>query len=157
MGRSRSSSIAAATLIGVALVLGAYALHHTGALSYASDDPRACAGCHVMVERFEGWQKGPHHVVATCNDCHVPHDLVGKWLAKARNGFHHVPAFLFEDVHEPIRITPRNAAALQAGCLHCHGDFVRGVGHAAGGELACAGCHRAVGHGSGESGRSGRS
>jgi cytochrome c nitrite reductase small subunit len=150
MGGRRGLAIAAATLVGVALGLGAYTVHYAEALSYASDDPRACANCHVMAEQFEGWQKGPHHAVATCNDCHVPHDFVGKWLSKARNGFHHSRAFTFQDFHEPIQITPRNAAALQAGCLHCHGDFVREIGHAAGGEASCVACHRGVGHGSGE-------
>jgi cytochrome c nitrite reductase small subunit len=28
---------------------------------------------------YASWQKGPHHGVAVCNDCHVPHDLAGKY------------------------------------------------------------------------------
>ena len=39
----------------------------------------ACANCHVMREQFEGWQRSSHRGVAVCNDCHAPHDLIGKY------------------------------------------------------------------------------
>jgi cytochrome c nitrite reductase small subunit len=134
---------------GVAAGLGLYTVRYAGALSYLSDDPRACANCHIMNEQFEGWSKGPHAAVASCNDCHVPHDLVGKYVSKALNGYHHSRAFTLQDFHEPIRITPRNARALQESCVHCHGDLVQEL-HAARGareDVRCVSCHRGVGHG----------
>jgi cytochrome c nitrite reductase small subunit len=134
---------------GVALGLGLYTIRYAEALSYLSDDPRACANCHIMREQYEGWAKGPHAAVATCNDCHVPHDLVGKYLSKTLNGYHHSRAFTFQDFQEPIRITERNARALQEGCLFCHGDLVQEI-HGAGAvpeDVRCVSCHRNVGHG----------
>ncbi|RIL01923.1 MAG: cytochrome c nitrite reductase small subunit [Proteobacteria bacterium] len=147
------SAVAVAVLLGAALGLGFFTLFHAEGLSYLSDDPRACANCHVMNEVFEGWQKGPHHAVATCNDCHVPHDFLGKWLSKGLNGFHHSKAFTLQDFHEPIQITRRNAEALQGSCLHCHGEFVHEVvaaQRAADDPVRCVHCHRGVGHGAAE-------
>lgn len=139
-----------AVLAGAALGLGIVTLGYADGLAYLSDDPRACANCHIMSEQFDGWQKGPHHAVATCNDCHVPHDFVGKWLSKGLNGFHHSRAFTLQNFHEPIQITERNADALQASCVHCHADL---VGHLltarreADDAVRCVHCHRGVGHG----------
>ena len=39
----------------------------------------------VMREQYNGWQKASHHAVATCNDCHVLHEVVPKYLVKAEN------------------------------------------------------------------------
>jgi cytochrome c nitrite reductase small subunit len=134
---------------GVALGLGLYTVRYAEALSYLSDDPSACVNCHIMREQYEGWLKGPHAAVATCNDCHVPHDFLGKYLSKGLNGFHHSRAFTFQDFHEPIQITERNARALQESCVHCHSDLVSEM-HAVRGEredARCVSCHRGVGHG----------
>lgn len=148
------SWMALAALLGVTAGVGFFTLGHAEGLSYLQDDPRSCANCHIMNEQFEGWQKGPHHAVATCNDCHVPHDFLGKWISKGLNGFHHSKAFTLQDFHEPIQITPRNAAALQASCLHCHGEFVHEIAAARRAthedEVRCAHCHRNVGHGPAE-------
>ena len=103
--------------------------------------------------------KGPHHGDARCVDCHLPHDTVAKYFAKALNGYHHSKGFTLQDFHEPILIKPRNAQILQDNCLRCHGDFVHdafvGVApavRAARAEQAvddgrCVHCHRGAGHG----------
>jgi cytochrome c nitrite reductase small subunit len=133
--------------VGAALGLGLFTLAYAKGLSYASDAPEACVNCHVMREQYDGWLAGPHHAVATCNGCHVPQDFVGKWLAKGLNGFHHSRAFTLQNFHEPIRITPRNAAALEANCLRCHGAFVSEIVRGHRGETtSCVHCHRGVGH-----------
>jgi cytochrome c nitrite reductase small subunit len=136
--------------LGVALGLGLFTLAYAKGLSYASDEPEACVNCHIMREQYEGWLRGPHREVATCNGCHVPHDFLGKWLSKGLNGFHHSRAFTLQNFHEPIRITPRNAAALEANCLRCHGELVAGLSAALhrGDEAGCTRCHAEVGHGS---------
>ena len=100
--------------IGTALGVGAYTFRYAEGLSYFSNDPKACVNCHVMREHFDTWQKASHHAVATCNDCHLPHDFVSKYLAKAENGFFHSKAFTLQDFPEPIRIKPRNARILMA-------------------------------------------
>jgi len=133
--------------LGIAIGLGAFTLAYAKGLSYVSDAPEACVNCHIMREQYDGWLAGPHHAAATCNDCHVPQDFFGKWLSKGLNGFHHSKAFTLQDFHEPIRIQPRNAAALEGNCLRCHGDFVSGVaGSHPGLARGCTSCHRGVGH-----------
>jgi cytochrome c nitrite reductase small subunit len=62
--------------------------------------------------------------VATCGDCHLRDDFIGKWLTKADNGFFHALAFTTGNFHEPIRIKPRNRRVTQQACLSCHGALV---------------------------------
>ena len=138
------------TPLGAALGLGLFTLAYAKGLSYASDEPEACANCHIMQAQYDGWQRGPHVAVATCNGCHVPQSFLAKWLSKGLNGYHHSTAFTLQNFHEPIRITPRNAAALEANCLRCHGEFVAEITAArrAGEPAGCTRCHAGVGHGS---------
>jgi cytochrome c nitrite reductase small subunit len=136
--------------VGVWLGLAGYTFYYAHGASYLSNDPKACVNCHIMRDQFEGWQKSSHHAVATCNDCHVPHDLVGKYFSKAANGYHHSKAFTLQDFHEPIRIKPGNFRILQDNCLRCHEGLVadmvphRGVMQDA---LDCVRCHNDTGHG----------
>jgi len=69
--------------LGAALGLGAYTFVYARGYSYFSNDPAACANCHVMRDYFDSWQRSSHHASAVCNDCHTPHPLVGKYLTKA--------------------------------------------------------------------------
>lgn len=39
-----------------------------------------------MNEQFDGWMRSSHRSVATCNDCHAPHDLIGDIRAARANG-----------------------------------------------------------------------
>lgn len=130
--------------------LGTYTFTYAHGLSYFSNDPRACMNCHIMREHFDGWQKSPHHAVATCNDCHTPKNLVLKYLSKAENGFWHSKGFTLQDFHEPIMIRPINSTVLQNNCVHCHQQIVDGINTHAGDRqhmLDCVHCHREVGHG----------
>lgn len=136
--------------VGVFAGLGTHTFHYAEGLSYFSNDPKACVNCHIMREQYDGWLKSPHHAVATCNDCHTPHDLIGKYLSKAENGYWHSKGFTLQDFHEPIMIRPKNTAVLQANCVHCHQQMVDGINHHAGDArrmLDCMHCHRDVGHG----------
>lgn len=140
-----------AGLLGVLLGMGGYTFDYANGASYLSDDPTACVNCHIMREQYDDWQKSSHHAAATCNDCHVPHDLVGKWLTKSSNGYHHSRAFTFGDYDTPIRIKPGNKAVLQQNCLYCHGELVHDIlpQPIAGASevLDCVRCHQSVGHG----------
>jgi cytochrome c nitrite reductase small subunit len=138
-----------ATLAGLLLGLGGYTAFYAKGSAYLSDDPQGCVNCHIMREAFDGWQNSSHHAHATCNDCHVPHDFLGKWAVKASNGYHHSRAFTLQDFHEPIRIRSGNAAVLNANCLRCHGEFVSEITAArvhGDADLACARCHAGAGH-----------
>lgn len=146
----RTMGFVVASLVGVAAGLGAFTFDYAEGTSYLSSDPAACVNCHIMRPQYDGWQRGSHHAVATCVDCHLPAGGIGKWVAKASNGYHHSRAFTFQDFHEPIVITPGNAALLQANCERCHGELLHGAwgGEAAArDDLGCVHCHVSVGHG----------
>ena len=138
---------AVSVLVGVALGLGAFTFVYARGGSYLSDDPAACANCHVMRPQFEAWRKSSHHAVAVCNDCHAPPSGVAKYYTKALNGYRHSLAFTTGDFHEPIRITARNRAITEAQCRRCHEATVAAMGsHGGGAGVSCTRCHDSVGH-----------
>lgn len=135
--------------LGIPAGVGGYLFIYAKGYSYISNDPRACANCHIMQEYYDSWVKSSHHRAATCNDCHVPHGLIEKYYVKARNGYNHSKAFTLQDFPEPIRITKANLADLQHNCIACHATIVsdiaahKDVGH----NIArCTECHRSTGH-----------
>jgi cytochrome c nitrite reductase small subunit len=139
-------------LFGILLGAGGYTFYYAHGTSYLSNDPQACINCHIMRDQFEGWEKASHHAYATCNDCHIPHTFVRKWLTKAENGYHHSVAFTLLNFHEPIRIKSQNAGVLNANCLYCHRNYVSEItAHRVinDQELYCVRCHDSVGHGPG--------
>jgi cytochrome c nitrite reductase small subunit len=137
-----------ACLLGILGGLGAFTFGYGDGLAYMTNDPAACANCHVMQSHFDSWLKSSHENVATCNDCHLPHSFPGKYITKADNGFFHSLAFTTGRFHEPIQIKPRNRRVTQDACLYCHADFVDHMLPAeTGGEVpACIHCHASVGH-----------
>lgn len=141
-------SVLAAASIGILGGLGAFTFGYGDGAAYLVNDPAVCANCHVMQAHFDSWAKSSHKDVATCNDCHLPHDKVGKWVTKADNGFFHSLAFTTNDFHEPIQIKDRNRRVTQNACLHCHGDYVNDMRPAqhGGDMLNCVHCHSNVGH-----------
>lgn len=149
MARTRLP-ILVAIMVGVLVGLGVATFRYAEGLSYFSTDPAACTNCHIMQPQFDSWQKASHHTVATCVDCHLPHDFVDKYLAKASNGYFHSKGFTLQDFHEPIQITEGNAQILQANCVYCHERMIDDIVHAASatGEAPdCVRCHRDTGHG----------
>jgi cytochrome c nitrite reductase small subunit len=148
--RSHKLLLLLAALLGVLAGVGLFTFDYAEGLSYFSTDPKACDNCHIMNDEYDSWRKGPHHASAVCVDCHLPHDLVGKYLAKARNGYFHSKGFTFQDFHEPILIKPHNAQILQENCLRCHGDFVHQIVQGSKTDtdaVQCVHCHAAAGHG----------
>src|SRR5262249_39350362 len=139
-------------LVGITLGLGAYIFRYAEGTSYFSTDPKACANCHIMRDHYDGWQKASHHTVATCNDCHIPHDFARKYLAKAEHGFWHSKGFTMQDFKERIRMKALGARHVQENCIECHGALVREIvdrGSAADESNNCIRCHGVVGHGRG--------
>lgn len=88
--------------IGLIAGLGMYTFIYAKGASYLTNNPAACANCHVMQEHYDGWVKSSHRSVAGCNDCHTPQNFAGKYLAKASNGFWHSFAFTTGRFHEPL-------------------------------------------------------
>ena len=147
---STTSLVLLAAVVGVVVGMSGFTFLYAEGASYFSTDPKACANCHIKNDQYASWTKGPHHGDARCVDCHLPHDTVAKYLAKASNGYHHSKGFTFQDFHEPIMIKPGNSQILQDNCLRCHGDFVHEIVRGstwADDAIRCVHCHRAVGHG----------
>ena len=89
MKTSRGFSLLPASLTltaaaaGLALGVGGYAFYYAKGSSYMGNDPATCANCHVMNAHYSAWLAGPHHQVATCNDCHTPAGTISKYTVKA--------------------------------------------------------------------------
>lgn len=139
---------ALSVLLGMLGGVGAFTFGYGEGHSYLSNDPQACVNCHIMEDHHDSWLNSSHAAVAVCNDCHLPHDPIGKWVTKADNGFFHSLAFTLGNFHEPIQIKPRNRRVTQNSCLHCHADFVHQMLPADPGRetLACVHCHADAGH-----------
>lgn len=140
--------IALAIFVGLLAGLGTFTFGYGKGASYLSNNPETCINCHVMQDHMDSWQMSSHHHVAVCNDCHLPHDSIGKWVTKADNGFFHSLAFTLQDYHDPIKIKPRNKAVTQSTCISCHQDTVHSLLALKKNEeaLSCVHCHSDVGH-----------
>jgi cytochrome c nitrite reductase small subunit len=147
---SMIAPLAFCAALGLTIGLGSYTFWYAEGGSYLSNDPKTCVNCHIMRDQYDGWQHASHHAVATCNDCHVPHETIAKYLAKAEHGFFHSKAFTLQDFDEPIRIHAKSSRSLQENCVHCHQELVSEIrGHMKDGDESnnCVRCHAAVGHG----------
>lgn len=135
-------------VLGVVLGIGAFTFWYARGYAYLLDDPQACANCHVMQSQYASWHHSSHRAVATCNSCHMPHDLIGKVFTKLHNGFWHSYYFTRGNFPEPIRITPRSAAVVEANCRTCHTATTAAMdgAHAQRDQRACVTCHGSVGH-----------
>lgn len=152
----------AAAAVGAVVGLGGFTFAYARGYSYLTDNPAACANCHVMEEQYRGWSRGSHRSAAVCNDCHTPAGALGKYTTKASNGFWHSYYFTVGGFPDPIQMTPRNRAVTEAACLKCHGEITSSIaapagptiparagastaGHTAPG-ISCVRCHASVGH-----------
>ncbi len=137
-----------AGLWGVILGLGVFTFGYAEGASYLTNDPAACANCHVMREQYAGWMKASHRKAAVCNDCHAPHTFLGKYTTKAINGFFHSWAFTTGWFPDRIQITARNRAITEGACLHCHAEITSAIGSSRMHRESenCLRCHRGVGH-----------
>ncbi len=135
-------------VIGAAFGIGGYTFVYAKGGSYLTNDPAACANCHIMEPQYSGWLKSPHRAVAACNDCHTPHSLIPKYAVKAENGFWHSYGFTTGDFHEPIQIKAKSLRITEANCRRCHGALTQAIEgpHRPGQELSCVRCHADVGH-----------
>ncbi|HYV75188.1 MAG TPA: cytochrome c nitrite reductase small subunit [Candidatus Binatia bacterium] len=106
-------------VIGVAVGISVYTFAYAKGWSYLTDNPAACANCHVMREQFDGWLKSSHRAVATCNSCHTPANLIGKYATKASNGFWHSFFFTTGGYEDNIQIKPHSLAITEQACRNC--------------------------------------
>lgn len=143
---------------GVLVGLGLVLVWVARVTSYMSDDPATCVNCHVMRPEYASWRHSSHASVATCNDCHVPHDNKLHGLAfKARDGIYHSTIFTLRLEPEVIRLSSGAAPVVQANCIRCHAATVENIHCPIQNQLDqdvqrqevrwCWSCHREVPHG----------
>lgn len=143
-------------LMGAMTGLTFYALIESKAVSYLSDDPKTCANCHVMTPQYSTWLNSSHREVATCNDCHVPHDNVfNKYFFKAKDGLYHGYVFTTRGEPEVIKMKEAGIEVVHNNCIRCHQDQVTDAKLSgqvenhfnARTERLCWDCHKEVPHG----------
>lgn len=158
MNVGRVLGVAALVSVVVAAVMGLHLTEESKALSYLSSDPAECINCHVMDAYYASWQNSSHARHATCVDCHLPaHDLVDKYVSKARDGWNHSVAFTMNTYGKRMLISDDGARRVQENCIRCHSarskTLVKGpdahyaFGSDSLGGRKCWDCHRLVPHG----------
>ncbi|WP_109830432.1 cytochrome c nitrite reductase small subunit [Reichenbachiella versicolor] len=143
-------------LLGAISGLGVYIVNISNATSYLSDDPKTCINCHVMTAEYITWDHSSHREVATCNDCHVPHDNVfNKYYFKAKDGLYHASIFTMRMEPQAIVMKEASAEVVQSNCVRCHKEQVTDAKMASWvfnheesrTERTCWECHQYVPHG----------
>jgi cytochrome c nitrite reductase small subunit len=147
---SPARSVTLGVLVGALFGLGSYAFVYAKGYSYLLNDPNACANCHSMRTQYDAWIKSSHHSAASCNDCHTPHNLVGKYAVKASNGFFHSFYFTTGSYPDNIRITAFDLKIAEAACRRCHQTITEAIDantvHGRAHGILCTRCHSSVGH-----------
>jgi cytochrome c nitrite reductase small subunit len=137
-------------LLGCALGLGLVVAHLSRATSYLGNDPTTCVNCHIMGPQYLTWQHSQHANVATCNDCHVPHDnVVHHYAFKAKDGMRHASMFTLRMEPEVIRLSEAAIPVVENNCRRCHERAIgfTQLGVHRDGDRRCWDCHRDVPHG----------
>lgn len=139
-----------AAIAGVLIGVGTYTFVYAKGYSYLTNDPSACANCHIMRDHYDAWTKASHRAVAVCNDCHTPPGLIPKYVTKARNGFWHSFYFTTGRYPDPLRMTTRNHDVIELTCRKCHAEMTASIDPEPSGMggrgISCIRCHSTVGH-----------
>ena len=64
---------------------------------------------------------------ATCNDCHTPHNIFGKYAVKANNGFWHSFYFTTGWYPDTIEITKFDHKVTENACRRCHENITAAI------------------------------
>lgn len=148
--------VAAVIMLGAISGLGIYAAYSSRAISYLSDSPETCVNCHIMAPQYATWQHSSHREVATCNDCHVPHDNVFRtYYFKAMDGARHATMFTLRLEPQNIFIKEAGIGVVQENCIRCHSNLITDAKlltqtqafHDKFSDRLCWDCHREVPHG----------
>lgn len=142
--------------LGIFVGLGCYVLYISKAASYLSDSPETCVNCHVMAPQYATWNHSSHREVATCNDCHVPHNnVLNTYYFKAKDGLRHASMFALKMEPEVIFILEEGRKVVHNNCVRCHSQQLTDPKLAAQvpnhahhtQDRLCWDCHREVPHG----------
>lgn len=143
-------------LLGIFVGLGFYIIRISNAASYLSDAPETCVNCHVMNPQYATWIHSSHREVASCVDCHVPHNNVfNKYYFKMKDGLRHATIFTLRTEPQVIFIKEEGKDVVQQNCIRCHAPLVKENHDIARFEeslhfrmeRSCVDCHRTTPHG----------
>jgi cytochrome c nitrite reductase small subunit len=56
----RAAAISVGVLFGSATGIGGYTLIYARGGSYLTNNPKACANCHIMQDHYDAWVKSSH-------------------------------------------------------------------------------------------------
>jgi len=143
-------------ILAIFLGLSFYTLYLSKASSYLSDNPQTCINCHVMVPQFATWNHSSHREIATCNDCHVPHNnAFAHYYFKVKDGLRHATIFTLRAEPQVIHIKEAGIEVVQQNCVRCHEQLLltaqqqinhKGF-HSERESRLCWECHRETPHG----------
>ncbi len=133
-------------LAGAFVALNLYTAYYSRAYSYLQDDPAACMNCHVMKDAYDGWRVSSHRNV-TCNECHTPNDIIGKYATKVEHGVRHSYVFTFEPDKQIFRLKESGEKIVTNNCVACHQTLVNSTLPDHTNERRCLQCHIGVAHG----------
>lgn len=142
--------------LGIFVGLGIHVFYLSKASSYLSDAPKTCVNCHVMAPQYATWNHSSHRQVATCNDCHVPHENVfRKYFFKGKDGVRHASMFALRMEPQVIFIKEAGKEVVHQNCIRCHSQQITDAklvnqvdGHVnLRTQRICWECHREVPHG----------
>lgn len=112
-------------LIGIFAGLVFYTMYISNFTSYLSDKPETCMNCHIMAPQFATWNHSSHREVASCNDCHVPHNNVfNKYYFKAKDGLRHATIFTKRAEPQVIFIKEEGKEVVHENCVRCHEELI---------------------------------
>lgn len=132
-------------LLGGLLALAVLSFWGAKATLAYTDRPEYCLSCHVMEKHYESWFHSAHNKVATCGDCHVPHqNMAAKLAGKGVDGLRDSYYFYTNQVPDPIRLSNRGSKIVRENCLRCHGNLMEKIENE---NRNCWECHRSVPHG----------
>lgn len=143
-------------VLAIFLGLFFYSIYLSKAGSYLSDNPQTCINCHVMVPQYATWNHGSHRELASCNECHVPHNnVVSTYYFKAKDGLRHATMFTFRLEPQVIHIKDAGIEVVQQNCLRCHEELIltaeqqvnNKAFHSERETRLCWECHRETPHG----------
>ena len=150
MNTSLRNTLLLGVALGLLIGLGGFTFIYSKGYSYLTNNPAACANCHVMRAQYDAWLKSSHRMAATCNDCHTPHNIFGKYAVKANNGFWHSFYFTTGWYPDTIEITRFDHKITENACRHCHENITAAIDgnvvHGKAEGLQCTRCHASVGH-----------
>lgn len=146
-------------LLFALFAVGFYTFYNAKGISYFSNASESCNNCHIMNEVYNDYLAASHSKKikgeprASCVDCHLPHQGVKKWVAKAESGLSHAYAFTFklDELPTNLSATQKSKEMVQNNCIRCHGDYAEVAINATSNphkdnSLSCVSCHSGVGH-----------